>query len=70
MTGASIFKGYLQHKTINFQNVSSEAQIKNIFISWSVPKTDTHFVTFLVGVKEILVIFFLPIITLIEQDSG
>ena len=28
-----ILKGYLRYKTIAFQNVSSEAQIKNIFIS-------------------------------------
>ena len=27
------FKGYLRYKTITSQNVSSEAQIKNVFIS-------------------------------------
>ena len=27
------FKGYLRYKTITFQNVSSEAQVKNFFIS-------------------------------------
>ena len=30
---ASIVKGYLQHKTITSQNVSSEAQVKNFVIS-------------------------------------
>ena len=27
------FKGYLRYKTITSQNVSSEAQVKNFFIS-------------------------------------
>ena len=27
-------KGYLRYKTINFPNVSSEAQIENFFISY------------------------------------
>ena len=31
--GYTAFKGYLHYETITFQNVSSEAQIKNFFIS-------------------------------------
>ena len=38
--------------------------------TWSVPKIDCHFVTFLVGIKESSIIFFLSIIKLCEQDSG
>ena len=33
ISGAFIVKGYLKHKTITSQNVSSEAQVKNSFIS-------------------------------------
>ena len=31
--GSIGFKGYLRYKTITSQNVSSEAQVKNFFIS-------------------------------------
>ena len=30
----SYLKGYIYYKTITSQNVSSEAQVKNLFISW------------------------------------
>ena len=33
ISGASIIKVYLLHKTITSQNVSSVAQVKNFFIS-------------------------------------
>ena len=36
----------------------------------SIPKLDPDFVTFLVGVRESSIIFFLSAIMLIEQDSG
>ena len=29
----TVFKGYLHYKTITYQNVSSETQIKDFFIS-------------------------------------
>ena len=38
--------------------------------SRSVPKIDPRFVTFLVGVKESSIIFFLSIIKLTEQDRN
>ena len=33
LTSLMIFKGYLRYKTITSKNVSSEAQVKNFFIS-------------------------------------
>ena len=40
----NIFKGHLRYKTITYQNVLSEAQVKNFFILW---KSDIPFSRYL-----------------------
>ena len=57
------------------KNYTTDAFLSILRISRSlfsrlVPKIDPHFMTFLVGVKESSIIFFLLIIKLIEWDSG
>ena len=60
-----LIKNYTMDAFLSILRIS-----RSLFSRRLVPKIDPHFMTFLVGVKESSIIFFLLIIKLIEWDSG